>query len=293
MSGMIREVKMKDIKICLLLISLYLFTGGSFAQTHKPLVLGVHPYKSVEKIQEAHTPLINYLSQKLATPVNLNISKDYQTHIDMIGQDKLDIAYMGPASYVAMVNKYGKKRIIARQVVNNKPTFRGNIIARADSGITKLTDLKGRRFAFGDPNSTMSHLVPRYMLIQNGITKDNLAEMNFLGSHDNVALSVLAGDYDAGAVKEAIYYKYRSKGLVSLAATPELSEHLFVASNQLPDKTFNKIQGLFLNMHTSDSGKLAIQSIKSTITSMDKAEDEDYQNLRKILSFLKEKSILK
>lgn len=256
------------------------------------IVLGVHPYQSVEKLQNIYHPLTELLANKLKVKVSLNIAKDYKTHIDLIGQDKIDIAYVGPASYVTLVEKYGNKRLLARQIVNGKPTFTGNIIVRKDSAIHKISDLENKRVAFGDPESTMSHLVPRYMLIKNGITKDKLSKMSFLGSHDNVAIAVLSGEYDAGAVKEAVYHKYEADGVRSLATTPELSEHLFVASNKLAESTVKDIRNILFDLHNNEEGKKVLKSIKNTLTGMGAVEDKDYANLREILMSLKKINII-
>lgn len=67
--------------------------------------------------------------------------------------------------------------------------------------------------AFGDPESTMSHLVPRFMLWRVGVTGEVLADYQFLSNHTNVALGVLVGDFDAGAVKEEVFYEFEPKGL--------------------------------------------------------------------------------
>jgi len=265
----------------------------SAVQASEKLILGVHPYKSVKKLQDYYLPLTHLLSKKLNAEVSLNIAKDYQTHIDLIGKDQIDIAYMGPASYVTLVNKYGKKRLLARQVIKGKPTFKGNIIIRSDAKIGKLSDLKNKRFAFGDPNSTMSHLVPRYMLVKNGITKETLKNVSFLGSHDNVAIAVLTGEFDAGAVKEAVFHKYKAKGIKSLAVTPELSEHLFVVSNKVSDKKFDEIRTILLNLNKSEDGNKVLKGIKKSLTAMGAVSDRDYDNLREILNLLKKKKIIK
>jgi len=280
-------------KIYIFLLStlgLFLYSSVGFSNE---MTLGVHPYKSVSKLQKYYLPLTEYLSNKLNTKVNLSIAKDYETHIDLIGKDVIDMAYLGPASYVAMVNKYGKKRLLVRQLIKGKPTFKGHILAREDSTINSLADLENKSFAFGDPNSTMSHLVPRYMLIKNGITKDKLRKMAFLGSHDNVAIAVLTGEFDAGAVKEAVYYKYKDKGIKSLAATPDLSEHLFVVSNKMSEKKVKEIKNILLDLKNSSEGKEILKGIKKTITAMGSVTDKDYDNLREMLNLLKNKKIIK
>ena len=103
------------------------------------LVLGIHPYKSPTKLIKAYTPLAEYLSRKVGIPVKITISKDYQTHIDAIGSDKLDIAYMGPASYIKLVDQYGNKPLLACQAINGKPTFQGKIITRKESNLNSLS----------------------------------------------------------------------------------------------------------------------------------------------------------
>lgn len=260
---------------------------------NEELTLGVHPYKSVNKLQSYYLPLTEFLSKELNVQVKLSIAKDYKTHINMVGKDIVDIAYMGPASYVEMVNKYGKKRLLARQVIKGKSTFKGNIIVRADSNINDFKGLTNKSFAFGDPGSTMSHLVPRYMLIENGITKNTLKEINFLGSHDNVAIAVLSGEYDAGAVKEAVFHKYKVKGIKSLAVTPELSEHLFVVSDKVSGKMVDKLKRILLNLKNHEEGKRILKGIKKSMTGMGEVVDTDYDNLRKILDFLKKEKVIK
>jgi len=276
------------------IISTILLLLFSFsANAEKPLTLGVHPYKSPQKLLKIYKPLINHLSQQLNRPVTLSIAKDYETHIQQIGENKLDIAYLGPASYVKLINRFGAKPILARQAINQKPTFQGKIIIRKNSTINTIKDLKGKRFAFGDPNSTMSHLVPRFMLLKNGVNASNLKHLDFLGSHDNVALGVLSGDYDAGAVKEAVYNKYKPRGIKALDTTPALSEHLFVAGNHLSKKLITNIKHIFLNMKKHPDGLKAMKSIKKKMTGMVPATDADYNNLREILGTLKKHNIIR
>lgn len=256
------------------------------------LTICVHPYKSSTLLYQSFTPLAEYLSEKLGEPVTVHIATDYETHIETIGTSKFGIGYMGPASYIKLVERYGKKRILGRQAIDGKPYFQGKIIARKDSEITGLTDLSGKRFAFGDPNSTMSHLVPRYMLQEAGIKVEDLAEYRFLGNHTNVALGVLSGDFDAGAVKEEAFFNYEPRGLKAIATTPPLSEHLFVASDNLPESTFLQLQSALLEAHQSETGLGAIHAIKSNISAFVPAQDSDYDNLRVILSALKAHGVI-
>ena len=256
-----------------------------------PLILGVHPYTSAARLVEIYKPLASYLSHKTGRVIKVKISKDYRTHIRLIGKDKLDIAYMGPASYVKLLARYGKKPLLARQAIHGSPTFRGKIVLRQESSISSLAELVGRHFAFGEAASTMSHLVPRYMLRRAGVTVDQLAGYRFLGSHDNVALAVLTGDFDAGAVKETVYEKYQPRGLKVLATTPALSEHLLVTRSKLPDQLRQTLRKALYALKDDPQGSVIMHGIKPGMTAWVPVTDADYSNLRTILDALAREGI--
>lgn len=265
---------------------------SSMVSADEPLVLAVHPYKSSSALIKAFSPLADYLSQKLSLDVELQVSTSYQSHVDRLGNNQVDVAYLGPASYVLLVDKFGRKPILARQLINGQPLFQGKIFARRDSPVDSLQELQGKRFAFGDSASTMSHLVPRYMLIQAGVGTEKLSGHQFLDSHDNVAMGVLSGDFDAGAVKEAVFYKYQSRGLKALATTPSIPEHLFVARSDLATATITALRQALVGMDVSEEGRRALASIKKTITALEPAEDADYDVLRDIFSALPRAGVL-
>ena len=268
-----------------------LFTVCTAANADNDLTLAIHPFKSAVALHKAFTPLAEYLTRELGRKVKVSVSKDYQTHIARVGNNEVAIAYLGPASYVKLADKFGKQRILARLEINGSPTFRGYIITRSDSPLRSLKDLVGRRFAFGSPASTMSHLVPRYMLWKAGVDVSQFKKYDFLGNHTNVALGVLTGNFDAGAVKEAIYDKYKQRGLRILAESDKFSEHLFVASNSMPDNLTHQLQAALLKLHRQPDGKAIMAAIKGTMTALVPTKDEDYDNLRTILRTLKDLGI--
>ena len=275
------KMYLRYVFLVLLLLPVTGFAGGS-------LILGIHPYKSPSVLVNKYQPLAKYLSKKLSIAVEIKISKDYESHINSIGNNEFDIAYVGPASYVKLTEQFGKKPILARQTIKGKASFKGAIIVSKDCKAKGLAELQHKRFAFGDAASTMSHLVPRYMLIKAGISIKDLKQHRFYGSHDNVALAVLAGDADAGAVKEAVYYKYKTRGLRVLKFTPDISEHLFVATAKLKKELIKDIQHVFLNMNVDNEfEKKILNSIKPGMDGFTRAKDSDYDNLRVILKTIK------
>lgn len=257
------------------------------ASVHADLILEVHPFKPPTQLVAAFAPLADYLSGKLGQPVTVRIAKDYQTHIEAIGNDAVDLAYLGPVAYVKLRAAYGPRPLLARQQIGNSPVFHGKIFVRQNSPLQTLADLKGQRFAFTEPHSTMGYLVPRYQLWQAGIPVERLATYQFLGDHVNVALGVLTGDYDAGAVKEDVFELYKGRGLRAIATSPPISDHVFVANRKLPDAQRRTLRAALLQLHKDPKGAEILTSITPGVTALVPVQDSDYDTLRTVLKKLK------
>lgn len=268
---------------CRLLLTALLITAAAFA-AESPLVLGVHPYLPPKEIQERFAPLAVHLGKVLDRPVVVRVGRNYEEHIAAIGKDQIDIAFMGPAPYVMLVKSFGPKPLLARLEVHGKPDLIGVIITRQDSPLRKLSELRGRRFAFGDPQSTMSHTVPQRMLEQAGVPEKALGGHRFLGAHKNVVLGVLAGDYDAGAVKSEVYDEYAAKGLRVLATSPSVSEHVFVTRADLPHEQIEQLRRTLLTLKSAPNGLAILQAINKDATNLVPVRDGDFDGLRQILS---------
>jgi phosphonate transport system substrate-binding protein len=251
-----------------------------------PLVLAVHPYLPSTEIQHRFTLLAKYLGKALKRPFVVRVGRDYDEHIDAIGTNTVDIAFLGPSSYVLMVARYGEKPTLARIEIEGKPNLSGVIIARTGNPLRGLADLKGKRFAFGDQESTMSALVPRYMLQEAGVPLTALAGYEYLGGHKNVALGVLAGDFDAGAVKKEVFDELSPRGLRILATMPTVSEHLFVARSDMPPEQIEHLRRVLLHLKSDPEGKRIMQSIHKDMTNMVPVNDTDYQSLRSMMHAL-------
>jgi phosphonate transport system substrate-binding protein len=274
-----------------LLLFLAVFCFPYVSVAGDALTLGIHPYLPATELAGRFTPLADYLARITGRPVEIRIAKDYQEHIDRVGRDEVDIAYMGPAPYVKLVDAYGEKPILARLEINGKPSFQGVIVTTRESPIQSLSELAGKRFAFGDPDSTMSHLVPRYMLAEAGVGVERLGGYEYLHSHVNVALGVLMGHFDAGAVKEEVFYEYEKRGLRALAWSPRISEHLFVTSKTLPPETVKTLREALFSLRDTEEGRAILSSIKEGVTAMVPASDGDYDTLRAILRALEEQGV--
>ena len=268
----------------LALAALYCLAFPLKAHSREQLTLLIHPYLPPTELYKKFSPLAAYLTSETGKKVIVKISKGYQQHIDTIGNDQMDLAYMGPAAYVEMTEKYGKKPLLACQEISGKPFLHGMIIVKSDSAIKTLAGLAGKRFAFVDRESTMGYFLPRVMMQEAGLKLEQLGQADFLNSHPNVALAVLHGYYDAGAVKDDTFYTYQGRGLKMLAQSPPVQEHIFLASSRMPEALVATIRQALLNLHDPR----ILTGIQSTLTGLVAVKDEDYDTLRRIMRTVKQ-----
>lgn len=273
--------------VVLLTVLVCVSAGSVQSQESQPLVLGVHPYLSSSELVGRFSPLAAYLGRQLNRPVTIDISVNYDSHIQKLANGFLDIAFMGPASYVKLTGQAGGRPILAVFETSSGKTFRGYIIARSDSPLASLAQLKGKRFAFGDPDSTLSHVVPRHMLMKSGIDVRQFAAVEHLANHDNIALGVLSGAFDAGAVKQETFQHYRSRGLKALAVSPPIPDHLFVARAGLPRSTVTALAKALRALRYSAEGKLILTGIREDLVALVPGDDRDYAVLRAVMQDLK------
>ncbi|MCL7489004.1 MAG: phosphate/phosphite/phosphonate ABC transporter substrate-binding protein [Desulfobulbaceae bacterium] len=270
----------------LVLFVFFMLPHASSSRAADGLTLWIHPYLPATELIERFSPLAKYLSEKLNRPVSIRIQQSYQAHLDFVGRDQADLAYLGPVTYLHLTEQYGPRPLLAKLEVNGAPFFHWMIITRVDSGIHALKELAGKSFAFGDPNSTMAHIVPRAMLHSAGISVESLGKHDFLTSHHNVALGVLGGYFDAGAVKEEVYYEFEKNGLKMIAQSPPIPEHLFVARSSLPRELVEEIRLLLVTIDQSPDKDIILRSIKADITNLLPVNDRDYDTLRRLVQSL-------
>lgn len=250
----------------------------------KPLILGVHPYLPAGEIQTRFAPLASYLTQVIGRKIDVHSGVSYDEHIEAVGEDRIDIAFIGPVPFVLVTQRYGLKPMLAAFAVQGEPLLKGVIFTRSDRDIRSLAELADKRFAFGDRQSTMGHFVPRYMLMEAGIDKGLPQIHQYLGAHKNVALAVLSGDYDAGAVKQEIFDEFAPKGLRVLAQTPGTPDHLFVTRADFPPLDVARLRDALVRLKDLPQGPAILSSLHQGLTALIPVSISDYDPLRKIVA---------
>ena len=266
-------------------LSLFLLLGccllplSTLRAAEPALEFWIHPYMHAPDLVRRFTPLAQYLEAKSGRKIEIRISPTYQNHEERVAAERMDLAFIGPFGYVQMTERNKEpKTILAALEGNGKSVFHGVIAVRKDAPFKTVRDLAGRSFAFADKESTMGTLLPRFMLQEAGVGMAGLSRYSFLNTHNDVALAVLGGFYDAGGLKEEVFLEYAPRGLRMLARTPPVPEHLFLASRKLPPALVQTLRQALLQL----KDPAILTPIQKNATGMAPATDRDYDLLRHI-----------
>ncbi|MCL1799871.1 MAG: phosphate/phosphite/phosphonate ABC transporter substrate-binding protein [Promicromonosporaceae bacterium] len=129
--------------------------------------------------------------------------------IEAIRLGHIDMGILGATAVVDAYERAGAEPVVT--MIREAGNIRSYTFVRADSDIQTLEDLEGTTFAFVDPVSTTSTLLPSLAIIEampeRGLDFEVLqAPGQFFdgvlmtGSHPNVVQAVIMGDADAGGV---------------------------------------------------------------------------------------------
>ncbi|HEY9080095.1 phosphate/phosphite/phosphonate ABC transporter substrate-binding protein [Magnetovibrio sp.] len=250
-----------------------------------PMTLGLIPHMAATDMAHRFKPLSDYLSQKIGRSVELKLYKHFEGLMGDIGEGKVDIAFLGPVPYIQITKRYGPVPILARTEISGLTGFHGVIFVRNDSPARTISDLRGAHFASVSRFSTMD-LLAQAMMIDVGVPISELPPQQSLGSHQNVALGVLVGDFDAGCVKQDVFDRYADRGLRKLADTSTVPEHIFATNNHMPQQLVQALRQAFLDMNDSAEGRSVMRQVNTEMTAMRPASDPDYDELRRLLSLL-------
>jgi phosphonate transport system substrate-binding protein len=143
-------------------------------------------------------PIFGAISQSTGLKFDIKIGQSYGAVVEAMCNGAADIAWYGPASYL-QAHSRGCAELLALAVRNGESVYYSGIFARTDSGINTVKDLKGKKIALGDVNSTSSFNVPVAMMMSSGVQPARDAGMiSMAGSHASVLKALAEGLVDAG-----------------------------------------------------------------------------------------------
>ncbi len=269
---------MKKSIILALLLCLSLSTAVS-AREYKISIL---PRYFPEKLTAMMTPLAAYLSKQTGFAIKPVLTDNFTDYEVKLMKGNIAIGYENPLVYV---NVSSTHEVVARAVKGKGgDRFRGIIITRPDSGITKLSALKGKNIMIVGKTSAGGYLSQKLTLREHGIDVDKDCQLSIAADNrqENVIISVSIGDVDAGFIRESALHKadqfIMPGSIVSIKETAWLPNWAFSVNKNLPQEVKTAIQKAVLKLPRNSE---VLQAMG--LTSFVAASDADYDIMRKII----------
>jgi phosphate/phosphite/phosphonate ABC transporters, periplasmic binding protein len=265
---------------------------GRSSSSPKVLRVGFVPAEDAQQVIQNAQPIVAILEKQLGMEVQPFVATDYTGVVEALRGNKLDIAFLTPASYVLAKNE-ANVRVVLKSERKGSPYYYAAIITRADSGIKTLEDLRGKTFAFGDPVSTSANVFPRKMFHERGIDPvRDFKQILYSGGHDATVLAVLNGKVDAGATyanspdnNDTAWMRYLKnpedvKKIRAIAFSEPIPADNLVINGSLDERTAKKIEDTFIELSRDPKGKQMLRDLYQ-IDGFVPATDKDYDSVRR------------
>lgn len=200
-----------------------------------------------------------WLERRLGRAVVFVQRGSYREIVDLVRAHKLDFAWVCGYPFV----RYRKEMtLVAVPLWRGQPTYQSYVIVPADdTRSTSLSDLRGKVFAYSDPDSNSGYLYPRYALITLGEAPDNFfARSFFTWAHRKVVEAVGVALADGGAVDGYVWETLAESNPELTRETriidrsPPLGYPPFVARADIPADELNRFRTILLEMADDPDG---------------------------------------
>jgi len=275
----------------LIFLCLCISACGDSRKAVKTLRVGFVPAEDAQQVMQNAQPLVEILHKELGMEIQAFVATDYTGVVEALRVNKLDVAFLAPASYV-LAKSEANIKVILKSERKGIPFYYAAIITRADSGIKSIDDLRGKTFAFGDSLSTTGNVFPRKMLKEHGIDPvRDFKQILYSGGHDATVLAVLNGKVDAGATYanspdslDTAWMRYLkdpqdAKKIHAIAFSEPIPADNLVISAGLDEKVAKKVEEIFVQLSRDPKGKKMLRDLYQ-IDGFVPASDKDYDSVR-------------
>jgi phosphonate transport system substrate-binding protein len=149
----------------LALAALAALVSPAHAQAPAELRFAVTDVVGLENLQREWGPFQKALEARTGLKLAFFAVTNRTAAVEAMNAKRVDLVFTGPAEYVVFRTRTNAVPVIALQ----RADYYANVVVRADSGITEVSELKGKKVAFGSIGSTSRHLGPMQVLADQGL----------------------------------------------------------------------------------------------------------------------------
>lgn len=251
----------------------------------EPLIMGIFPRNKPAETTTMYTPLANHLSERLGRKVVLVTARDFDAFSRSVQEGRYDIVFYNQFQYIQSSRSYV---VIAHNEEFKRSAVAGALYVRKDSGITEVSQLRGRTIVFGGGRDAMlSYIAPRFLLMQAGLNENDFkSEFSVNPPNAVVALFLKQADaagggdilIDLAAVRKTI----NTDEIRILASTEPLLFLPWAVKRTMSAKLRDAIQSTMVDLDNSEGGRAVLKA--ALTTGIRKAQEKDYDPHRRMIN---------
>lgn len=260
----------------------------------RPLLrIAVAAMISPETTRQFYEDLLRLIAEQTGRQAVFLQRKTYAEVNDLVKNRQVDLAFVCSGPYTQGHADFGMELLVV-PVVHGEKMYHSYIIVNKDSNIKNFDELKGKKFAFTDPQSNTGCLVPTYMLSKRGETPGSFfKEFFFSHSHDN-SIKAVAEQLSDGAAVDSLIWEFFQKLDPKLTGKTRIIEKSppygippVVVHPDLDPISKAELKRVFLAFHQQESARTVLANLQ--IDRFAEGNDAMYDTVREMNRWLESK----
>lgn len=264
-------------------------------QSRKVVKIGYMNCNNEQETKHRFVPLTRYLSDKVGVEFVM-VPVDTHDFEKRFNQGEFAFTHTNSLIYIILKERNNLKLLASEKRGNFGSRSGGAIIARKGSGIEKLEQIKGKKFAFGPMLAPTGYLAEYDLMLRAGIDpeKDFASYTIPSGSfkHEKLIYGVMFGQYDVSAATLMDLETMTKEGKITaddftiLAQTPLIPYCTFGAAANTDPALFEKVRKALLELKATDTAEVDGERVKvfkaAWIDGYEELTDKDYDAVREM-----------
>jgi phosphate/phosphite/phosphonate ABC transporter binding protein len=231
------------------------------------LSLAVLPCTNVESTFRKFYPLIHHLKQSAGVTVRLVVPGDLAEFEALLKNGQVDAALQDPHTYASLARYFDNTTLLGTVAEDGTTAQSGVVVVRRDSGVTRLSQLRGRTVLFGPRTSTSKWVAATMLLQAAGIDAGRDIKAANGGCCEDIAFAVTIRSVDAGVVCEHFIRLHEARqgelgvdtdALRVIAQTPPFPTRVLAARRGAPREAVTRLTTALLRLDASDPSQARI-----------------------------------
>ena len=265
-----------------------LYSDTPVFEKTKVYIFGVHPLHNPKRLFEVYQPMVDYINARLdGNELRLEASRNYAAYDKKLFDEHF--AFSLPNPYQTVMAASNGYKIFGKMA--DGENFKGIILVRKDSGIEKVTDLRGKTVSYPAPTALAATMMPQWYMHKHGLDINHDITNSYVGSQESSILNVFLGKSSAASTWPPpwrAFIKQRPEIAEQVEIkweTPYLVNNGLVVRDDVPQDVLAKVSEIIFSLHKSEEGKKILSRME--LSKYEKAQNSTYDSVRIFLETFK------